>query len=419
MSNSIALSLYLATKARADRAAARGSSHAPDTRVAERSGHPSDPRPAGPLIWFHTGADRHGLSVRELALRLLAEREDLVFLTTTSSDRPRKPSQGHITSQLAPDDTLPIVRRFLDHWQPDVAIWTEPDLRPALITQTANREIPLFLIDAHTAAPDPQAWRWRFGMAGALMDRFEHVMTGDKASAIAFQKLGTNPDRLEIAGFLEEGTPALPYNVADRDALATRFDGRPVWLAAHVTPSEISASVHAHGQALRRSHRLLLILVPDDTTDCDGLCASLIQDGHSVAQRTRGEEPNADTQIYVADTEGEMGLWYRLAPICYLGRSLLDDGGTNPYEAAALGSAIIHGPFTRNFRRAYAKLSAARATRMVRTDDALGDTVEALLSPDVAARLAQSAWNISTMGAEVTDRVKDLILTALEDRGLY
>jgi 3-deoxy-D-manno-octulosonic-acid transferase len=111
-----------------------------------------------------------------------------------------------------------------------------------------------------------------------------------------------------------------------------------------------------------------------------------------------------------------MGLWFRLAPISFLGRSLSPDGGANPYEAAALGSAVIHGPNVGNYRRAYAKLSESSACIQVRDGEELSEAVDALLSPDVAARLAHEAWAVCSSGADVTDRVRDMIFTALEER---
>jgi len=419
MAKSLSLALYLATHARSDRAARRALQDAGEgdkTYEKERLGQASQPRPDdGPLIWFHSGQDRHALAARELCTRMLSEREDLSFLMTTSAKK-RRESVGCVASQLVPDDAVPAVRAFLDHWKPDIAVFTEPDLRPALITEIAARDIPLFLIDAHTASPDPQAWRWMRGMTTALLSRFQWVMTGDEDTSAALRRLGANPETLEMLGFLEEGSPALPCNEAERDALAQSLSARPVWLAAQVTEAECEMVVQAHRRAQRRSHRLLLILVPDEPANAAQWAERFRAEGHRVALRSAGEEPDAETQIYVADTEGEMGLWLRLAPITYLGRSLCNDGGVNPYEAAALGSAIIHGPNVRNFRQAYARLGTAGATRMVRSGEKLADAVELLLSPDTAAIMAHEAWLVCTSGAEVTDRACDLIFTELEER---
>ncbi|MCG6904850.1 MAG: 3-deoxy-D-manno-octulosonic acid transferase [Rhodobacter sp.] len=421
MVKSLTLALYLATRARSDRAARRSAAtgtESGENHDNERLGEASDVRPeGGSLIWFHTGHDRHALAARELAGRMKSERDDLCFLFTTHAEKRRKSEPG-LFSQLVPDDAMPNVRRFLDHWRPDIAIWTEPDLSPALITETGDREIPLFLVDAHTAAPDPQSWRWLRGMSGSLLSRFRKILTGDAKTANALKRLGATSEQVEIAGYLEEGTPALPCNEADRNALAHALAARPVWLAARITNEECAAIIAAHSRAQRRAHRLLLILVPDEPDEGAAWAERLITDGHRVAQRSKGEEPDADTQIYVADTEGEMGLWYRLAPVSFLGRSMGDNGGdfggVNPYEPAALGSAIIHGPGIAGFRQAYVRLEAAKAARLVHTAEELSEALEQLLSPHTAATMAHEAWKICSSGAEVTDRVRDLIFSELD-----
>jgi 3-deoxy-D-manno-octulosonic-acid transferase len=421
MAGPLALKLYLATRARSDRGVRRRLSRDLDDGAQalerERLGEASAPRPDGPLVWVHTGRDRHGLAARELAHRMRLEHPELSFLFTTGAQK-RRVTEAALPSQLAPADNLPAVRRFLDHWRPDIALWTEADSRPALITETADRNVPLLLVDAHTAPPELQGWRlWR-GLTGALLARFGQVITGDATSAAALRRLGAAPGRLQIAGFLEEGTAALPCNRSDCDSLSETLSGRPVWLAANLSDAEIEAVIEAHRQAIRRTHRLLLILLPEDPEAGPDLDRALRGEGFVTGLRSAGAEPEADTQVYIADTDGELGLWYRLAAVSFLGQSLEAGGGINPFEAAALGSAIIHGPNLRNFRRAYGRLGSAGATRMVRNADELAEAVDALLSPDVAATMAHEAWKVCSAGAEVTDRTIELVLAELDARGV-
>lgn len=419
MAKSLSLALYLAAKARRDRAARGGDPDKPLTELqkshaAERSGAASEPRPKGPLIWFHTGQDAPATPVRDFARRLQNERDDLQILLTTSAEN-RPDSTPYVITQFAPDETLPAIRSFLAHWQPQISVWSEPDLRPALVAETNRHKIPLTLIDTGAARPDPQRGRWWKGMSGTILSQFQHVLAGDATSATAFHKLGATREALEIRGFLEEGTAALPCNEPDRAAIARAIGSRPVWLAAHVSESECNAVVKAHRQAQRRAHRLLLILVPELRGAGPELARALAAKGHTVALRSAGQGLDSQAQIYIADTENEMGLWYRMSPISFLGQSLEANGGVNPYEAAALGSAILHGPNVNNHAPAYARLKSANATREVQGVEALGHAVEALLSPDVAATLAHGAWQVCSTGAAVTDRVMDLILTTLDE----
>ncbi|MDJ0630659.1 MAG: glycosyltransferase N-terminal domain-containing protein [Rhodobacter sp.] len=418
MGNSLSLALYLATRGRRDRASRRAlgeTGEAGKTQRNERLGQATESRPDGPLIWVHSGQDRHALSVRELAFRLRQERPELQFLLTTSASR-RKASEPGLTAQFAPDEHRGAIRRFLDLWHPDLAVWTEPDLRPALIAAAGDRQIPLFLIDAHTARPDLHTWRWFKGVSGSLLQRFERVLTGDADTAAELKRLGAEPRTMEIHGFLEEGTPPLPCNEADRSVIASELAGRPVWLAAGIGPAELDAVLTAHRDAQRRSHRLLLIISPRDPATGPDLLKTARSRGFGASLRTDGAEPDADVQVYIADTEGELGLWYRIAPIAFLGQSLGGSGGINPFEAAALGAAIVHGPNVRLFRRAFGRLAAAGATRLVRNTKELAAAVEMLQSPDIAAKMAHEAWRVCSTGAEVTDRAMDLILTTLDER---
>ncbi len=414
MGNSLALKLYLATRARAARAAPNAPVSDPQDPDNERLGHATLDRPPGPLVWVHSGQDRHALAARELAGRLRLERGDLSFLFTTSGTRRRAGTPG-MASQFAPDDAAAPVRRFLDHWKPDASVWTEADMRPALTAEAAARNLPMFLVDAHTAPTETPGWRFWPGLTRSLLSGFACTITGDPVKAGALRKLGADPARTEIAGYLEEGTAALPCNEAERDALAADLSGRAVWLAARVADAEIEPILDTHAEALRRTHRLLLILVPEDPAAGPALREAVHDHGFVAGLRSAGEDPAHDTQIYIADTEGEMGLWYRLAPVSFLGQSLEATGGINPFEAAALGSAIIHGPNVRRYRRAYGRLASAGATRMVRGAGQLGEALDALLAPDYAAEMALAAWKVCSSGAEVSDRAIDLVLTALDD----
>ena len=351
-------------------------------------------------------------------MRLAQQEPGLGFLVSSSGDlaEGRIDTPGIALWQVAaPADKAGAVREFLDLWKPSVGVWTECDLKPALITEAHKARIPLLMADARTSRPDPRAWRWRPRQARTLLGRFDQIVAGDQASAADLRRMGADTGRLAVAGFLEEGSAALPCNERDRDALAELLAGRPVWLAAGVTAGvETDAVLSAHRRAVQRAHRLLLVIVPESPAEGPALAQRLIEDHWSVALRSAGEEPGRDTQIYVADSDGEMGLWYRLAPIAYLGGSLGSGPGRNPFQAAALGSAILHGPNLKGHRAAYARLSAAGATRLVQNADALGAALEETLAPDVTATMAHEAWRICSQGAEVTDRVIALILNALD-----
>jgi 3-deoxy-D-manno-octulosonic-acid transferase len=405
---------------------ARGGPEA--TRLAERLGQPSARRPEGPLVWLHAGDPAQEGALAELA-RQLAEtveqgpegkRPEPAFLLTTEElpgrDLPL-PARG--VHQLVPQDAGAAVGDFLDHWRPDVVIWAGARLRPAALLEAARRGVELILIDAAGAPSGPVPWRRFSGLGAATLRRFARILATDEAAARALAAAGADPAAIEVAGPLDEEVAALPCSPRERDALGAVLQARPVWFAAAVPEPEEAAVIAAHAAAARLAHRLLLILAPADPARGPALAERLAEAGLAVARRSAEGEPEPGSEVFLADSEGEYGLWYRLAPVSFMGGTLTSaaGGGRPPAEAAALGSAIMHGPETGRHAAAYRRLGDAGACRRVGEAAALGEALSDLLSPDRAASLAHAAWRISTGGAELAGRVGTLVAAALARRG--
>lgn len=424
----MALAAFLASqklrgRARAERRLAHetAAGRENEARATERLGATALPRPDGPLVWFHVGSEAEAMGLPELIDRLREMRDDLGVLITTARHGPdellaaRLPR--NVAVQYAPYGTGPGVAAFLDHWAPDVAVWAENRLEPALIEATHHAGIPMFMIDARV--PDRPGWRWLPGLRRALLRQFDFVLAGDERAAAGLMALGVSKDRIEATGFLQEGTAPLPCSQAERDTLAEVLAARPVWLASGVSGSEIEMVVEAHRQAMRRSHRLLLVLVPEVEDDGPGLAKALEDDGWVVGLRSQDDEPEPEVEIFVADLAEELGLWYRLSPISVMGGTLAGTGrARNPFEAAALGSAVLFGPHMGLWRESYERLREAGAARAVSDGESLVRAVEFLLSPDKVAEMAAAAWEVTTSGAEATDRIVELVVDALEKRGV-
>jgi len=379
--------------------------------VAERPVWP--PRPRGRLVWLHAPtAGSHGAMVA-LARRLIEE--DGVPVLLTSDVMPPGALPG-LTLAHPPADTPAEAQAFLAHWHPEVILFADGELRPALVHEAQVRGVPLLMTDAR--APHLLRGRdgWYPGLMRSTLFAFRHILTLDEAAARTFRRLGGVPDRVEATGRMEEDSAALPHVEADREALAKALATRPIWLAADLAESEESAVIAAHREALRLSHRLLLIVVPQDPERAPLLAQQMeVAEGWSVALRGLHQEPDTETEVYIPDAGSEFGLWYRLAPVTFLGGSLLGQGcGRNPLEPAALGSAIIYGPKTGIYGAVFGRLGAARAARMVGSAGELGHAVADLLSPDRAARQAQAAWDVASEGAEVTVRVVNLVRGILD-----
>ena len=401
MARSLALALYLLAASR------RGSDPEP-TRP---------DRPEGIVVWMNLGEGSGVKRLSQLARRLSELRADLSFVITADGVAPPATIGFPVgtLSDRQPAEKVNPVRAFLDHWRPNLCVLTGSTLPPALVAEASKTNAPLVLADIRITDAAFARWRWRRGMIGSLLSRFARILAQDAETAARLRDIGGRRLPVEVAGRIEETTEPLPGNEAERAALAELLATRPVWLAVACPESEEEAVIAAHARAMRLAHRMLLILVPDDPVRADRLAERMMKEGWVVARRSRDEEPDPDVQAFLADGEGELGLWYRLAPVTFMGGTLTPGGtGRNPFEPAALGSAILHGPFPGPYPDAYALLADARAARLVAGAEGLGDAVTDVIAPDRAASLAHNAWAASSGGAEVTDRVAEIVLATLD-----
>lgn len=366
-------------------------------------GAPRPLRPSGGLAWLHAPSEDQASPMLALARRLVEEDGIAVLLTCPFA----LPTRDGVIYQSPPFDTPVDSRVFLDHWRPDIVTFAAGELMPALLHETAERRIPMMLVNGRTPRFLRERDAWYPGLMRSALSRFTHICAVDEAAARAFRKAGGALSAVAVTGRMEEESAALPCLEAERAVLARLLAARPVWFAAGPTAEEEAAVIAAHRATLQQAHRLLLILMPADPGDAEALAKRLEdQEGWAVARRMREEEPEAAVEVLIADNPAEYGLWYRLAPVTFLGGSLQGSGPTrNPMEAAALGSAILHGPRTGRYGPIFGRLGAARATRAVASASDLADSLGDLLAPDRAARLAQAAWAVASDGAEVTERV--------------
>jgi 3-deoxy-D-manno-octulosonic-acid transferase len=273
------------------------------------------------------------------------------------------------------------------------------------------------------------------GLQRTLLRRLRRILVTDAEAERSFRRAGARPWRLEVAGPLAVCAGPLAHNGAERGALAVRIGARPVWLAVAVPEAEEAVVLAAQQAAHRLAHRLLLILVPADPARGPALAAAAAALGLRAARRGAEQEPGDEDQLYIADTEGELGLWYRLAPISFMAGtvsgalSAAEAGGRDPMEPAALGSAILHGALTGRRAESYARLVEAGACRPLQVAlpaqpgaaskaaaaDALAEAVVAHLAPDRIATMARAGWDVATAGAEATDRAVALVLEALDE----
>lgn len=365
---------------------------------------PRPDRPAGRLVWAHAPSAASARGLSQLARRLIED--DAVSVLLTCPEPVTLPN-GAIW-QAPPVDTPAEARAFLDHWRPEVGVFSDGELRPALIKEAEQRKLPLILADARNPRLPRDRDGWFPGVMRGALAAFSHIGALDSAAAQAFRRAGAPAAITTVTGRLEEPSVALPCIEAERAALAASFASRPVWFAADLPEDEEEAVFSAHRTVLRQAHRLLLILLPEQASRAAAIAARAEAEGWAVARRAADQEPEPDTEVFLVDSPAEIGLWYRLAPITFLGGSLSGTGAfRDPMEAAALGSAILHGPRAGRHGVAFGRLGAARAARAVASSRDLAEALGDLLAPDRTARLAQAAWGVASDGAEVTDALLD------------
>jgi len=371
------------------------------------------PRPAGRLALLHAPDVASARGLREIARRLIAD--DGVHVLFTCQDL--LPTMDGAIFQPPPSDTPAEVRAFLDHWRPEIAIFSDGELRPALIQAATADRIPLLMGDARNPRLPREREGWFPGLIRGALAPFRWIGALDDAAARTFRRAGAPPAVVSATGRLEEPSAALPCNEAERSTLATVMATRPVWFAANLPDAEEEAVLSAHRAVLQHAHRLLLIVLPATSDRGDALSARAEAEGWAVAHRAQDQEPEAETELFIVDSPAEIGLWYRLAPVTFLGGSLSGTGAQrDPMEAAALGSAILHGPRAGAYGSAFGRLGAARAARAVSSSTDLAEALGDLLSPDRTARLAQAAWTVASDGAEATETLLARI-RSLMDRG--
>lgn len=369
------------------------------------------PRPEGGLVWVHTGGVADHAGARLLA-EALAQDLAVVLTSDTAIDAGDLP-EGVIAAP-APPDIAREINRFLDHWAPAALVLTGSGLSPALVREAAERKLPVLWVDAAATRADEDRWRWMRG-ARQAMARCDRILARDTAAAVTLRRTVGREANIEVGGELLPAAEPLRHTEAERESLARLLASRPVWLAVACPEAEEPDVLAAHAKALRQAHRMLLILAPADPSRAAVLADRLTAEGWEVADRARDEEPEDGVQIFVTDGPTELGLWYRLAPVTFIGGTLSGGAIQSPLEAAALGSAIVHGPATGVHEAAFSRLAAARAARRVSDGAALADAVADLIAPDRAAQLAHNAWAVSSAGAEVTARLRQMILDRIKE----
>lgn len=386
-------------------------------RFAERLGNPGRARPPGPLVWMHAASIGEATSVLGLIERVLNERAGLDILLTTGTVaaarllEPRLPPGA--LHQFVPADLPGAVARFLDYWRPDLAIWIESELWPNLVLMTRERNIPMLLLNGRLSARSHANWsRWS-GLSRPMLSSFALCLAQDEAQGERFRALGA--PAVASVGDLKSAAKTLPTDTAALAALRDEIGDRPRWLAASTHDGEEEIAMAVHRRLAAEHPGLLTIIAPRHPVRGGEIAGLATAQGLIVARRSRGEAITADTNLYLADTFGELGVFYSLGGIAFIGGSLIDKGGHNPFEAARLNCAVLLGPYTANCSAMAEALTSAGAAEIVADPASLAAAVGHLLDDaKLRRKRAAGAAHVAAKGLGTLDAVLDRLAPWLD-----
>ncbi len=351
-------------------------------RLGERAGRAGLPRPPGPLVWLHAASVGEALSLLPLVEAIRAARPDLVLLVTTATVTSATLMSSRLPAgalhQFVPVDTPAAVRRFIAFWRPSVALWVESELWPNALGALRAPGIPVFLINGRMSERSFRRWSSMSGVARLVLRAFVSVLAQSDADAERFRALGARDVR--CFGNLKLAAEPLP---ADEVALATlrsAFAERPRWVAASTHDGEEAIVGRVHRTLAVRHSGLITVIVPRHPQRGPSIAALLRSEGLATTLRSAADPVPHGEGVYVADTLGELGLWYRLCPIAFVGGTLIPHGGHNPIEPARLGGTVLAGPHMDNFRSMADDLEVRGLLKTVHSEPALAAAIEGLLN---------------------------------------
>lgn len=405
------LPLLLARRARAGKEDAR--------RIGERLGHASLPRPDGRLVWLHGASVGESLSLLPLVEALLRTEIAATVLVTTGTVTSARLMAARLPEgavhQYVPLDAPGPIGRFLDHWRPDLVGFCESELWPGWLTALHDRAVPTTLINGRISPRSFRRWSRIRPLAERLLRCFALCLAQSEDDARRLEALGAR--RVSVPGNLKDAAAPLPVEPASLAAWRDDTRGRRVWLAASIHPGEDAPVLAAHRALCERHPGLLTVIVPRHPERGAAIARLAREHGLTVTIRSAGQSVTAATAVHVADTLGELGLFYSAAELALVGGSLVRHGGQNPLEPARLGCPIVIGPHSWNFAAIMARLRAAEAAVELADAGQLTDAVDRLLGdPSGRAALAERAREVAQAGAAVVGRTLDALAPLVGDR---
>ena len=380
-------------------------------RLQERKGITSMPRPAGPVVWIHGASVGEAIAMLPLTTHIRSRGVQVLFTTgtVTSAQTLKQRLSAGVIHQYLPLDVPQFWRRFLSHWRPGILIIAESELWPNMLAQTHAARIPIAVVNGRMSERSAGRWLKAPAAAASVFGCIDLCLCQSEADANRYARLGAG--QVQVSGNVKYDSVAPPVDNEEFARLSAHLGSRPVWLAASTHEGEEDVAIRVHDDLLARWPNLTTIILPRHPHRGVQIAALASRYGYAPALRSLGDTLPPNGGIYIADTIGETGLFYRLSGIAFVGRSLAAGGGQNPIEPAKLGTAILHGPDVGNFSDVYAHLHARNAALQVNDPQALSDAIDGLLTDGARVRaLSRAAFQAVEEIGGATGR----ILLALE-----
>lgn len=381
-------------------------------RFNERVGRPKMPRPEGKLFWLHGASVGESVSMLPLINKILETYPDAhVMVTTgtvTSADVMQKRLPERAFHQFIPIDNPIFTTRFVKYWHPDVALWFESELWPAVLSSIKRKNIPLILINGRISNKTFKRWQQFDFICKELLNCFTFCLGQSDEDAYRLRVLGAK-DATCLGNLKYAGLP-LPIDEKSKKDLTKQFGKRPLWLASSTHDDEEVRIAKVHKRLKEKFPDLLTIIAPRHPNRGEDIVKEINKIGLNVALRSKQEKVTPETDIYVANTIGEMGLWYDLSKIVFIGGSLIPHGGQNFIEPSRVRDAVIVGPHMHNFTDAMNRAKRADAVMQVSDTEELYELVAQLLDNDsLLEAKASLAYNWATSESKVLDGIMDKV----------
>ncbi len=383
-------------------------------RFCERLGYPKLPRPEGKLIWMHGASVGECLSMLPLINKLLERNPTLHIMVTsgtvTSADLMAQRLPERAFHQFIPIDFPWGARHFVRYFHADAVLWFESDFWPNLLASIHAAKIPLVLLNGRISDKSFQRWQKHLWFIKSLLQNFCLTLGQSPENARRLGVLGS--PAIDCVGNIKYAAPPSPYDTNELDMLRSAIGDRPCWCGASTHDNEEEKMAEVHLKLKEKFPELLTICVPRHPHRAESIEKMFMKKGLHVARRSRKENIAPDTDIYLADTIGEMGLLYRLAPIVFVGGSLIPFGGQNMLEPMSLSRAVIIGPYAFNFKEIVQAAKEIQALLEVQDTAELIQTIQLLLTDEIRRdELAQKAYRVATSEMAVLDRVYECLKT--------